>query len=73
MKSKWLLPLTVFGLGGLGVLVLSDRGIDAMQALASRIGEAPQRFREWNDAAQRELDRIQATLDDLTEGLEVAQ
>jgi hypothetical protein len=32
--------------------------------------EAPERWDEWNDAAQTELDRIQATLDQIAQSLE---
>jgi hypothetical protein len=67
---KWFLPLTVLGLGGLGALVLSEQGRKRIFWALDRIGEAPDRFSEWNDNAQRELERIQNTLNQLAESLE---
>ena len=72
-NNKWLLPAAVFGLGGLGLLALSDRGIDALGWLVGRVKEAPSKFLEWNDAAQKELDRIESALERMAEAMEVAQ
>lgn len=66
---KWYLPMTVLGLGGLGVLLFTDRGRRALALLAEYLPEAPERFAEWNEAAQRELDRIQSALDHVAETL----
>src|SRR5437660_11213369 len=71
--QKWFLPLTVLGLGGLGLLVLSDRGQDALQWVFDKLDEAPDQFNDWNARAQDELDRIQAALNRVAESLEVAQ
>ena len=73
MGSKWVLPLAVFGLGSVGVLALSDRGLQALEWMAQRLAQAPERFQEWNEAAQHELDRIQTALDRMTQTLEIAQ
>ncbi len=69
---KWFLPLTVLGLGGLGLLVLSDRGQDAIQWALAKMDEAPDQFNDWNDRAQDELDRIQMALNRVAESLEAA-
>ena len=71
--QKWFLPLTVLGLGGLGLLALSDRGHDAVQWALDRLDEAPDQFDDWNARAQAELDRIQSALNRVAESLEVAQ
>ena len=71
--SKWAVPLAVFGLGSLGVLAMSDLGLEALDWLSRRFEEAPERFQEWNEAAQRELDRIQLALNRVAETLEAAQ
>jgi len=71
--QKWFLPLTVLGLGGLGLLVLSDRGQDALQWVFDKLDEAPDQFNDWNARAQDELDRIQMALNRVAESLEVAQ
>ena len=71
--QKWFLPLTVLGIGGLGLLVLSDRGQDALQWVFDKFDEAPDQFNDWNVRAQEELDRIQMALNRVAESLEVAQ
>jgi hypothetical protein len=71
--QKWFLPLTVLGLGGLGLLALSDRGQDAIQWAFDRLEEAPDQFNDWNARAQEELDRIQLALNRVAESLEAAQ
>jgi hypothetical protein len=74
IMRKWYLPLTVLGLGGLGVvgmLVGTDRGRAVVRRVAENFLDAPESFEEWNDAAQRELDSIQAALDGLAEALGV--
>lgn len=73
MNSKWMLPLAVFGLGSMGVLMMSDRGLQAVQWMAQRLVEAPRRFQEWNEAAQSELERVQAALDRMVQSLETVQ
>jgi hypothetical protein len=71
--QKWFLPLTVLGIGGLGLLVLSDRGQDAMNWAFKKLDEAPDRLSDWNDRAQEELDRIQLALNRVADSLEAAQ
>ena len=71
--QKWFLPLTVLGIGGLGLLVLSDRGQDALQWAFRKLDEAPAQFNDWNEHAQEELDRIQMALNRVAESLEAAQ
>ena len=71
--QKWFLPLTVLGIGGLGLLVLSDRGQDAISWAFNKLDEAPDRLSDWNDRAQEELDRIQLALNRVAESLEAAQ
>lgn len=69
---KWYMPLTVLGLGSLGVLMLSDRGRDLLREVAARLDDAPENMREWNDSAQAELDRIQAALERVARSLQTA-
>lgn len=66
---KWYLPMTVVGLGGLGVLLFTDRGRRSLRWLAEHLHEAPQHLAEWNETAQRELDRIQTTLNQVSDSL----
>jgi HPt (histidine-containing phosphotransfer) domain-containing protein len=69
---KWYMPLTVLGLGSLGILMLSDRGRDLIREVAARLEDAPENLREWNDSAQAELDRIQAAVDRVAQSLQTA-
>lgn len=67
--KKWFLPLTVVGLGGLGVLFLSEKGRKALGWMSARLEEAPDRIAEWNEAAQQEMERIQSALNQLSASL----
>jgi len=70
---NWILPLTVFGMGSLGVLALTDKGLEVIRWGVQRITEAPARFVEWNEAAQNELDRLQKALNEMAATLEAIQ
>jgi hypothetical protein len=69
---KWYVPLTLLGIGGLGYLFLTERGRTTLRWLGENLYRAPDRFLEWNEAAQRELDRIQTALNRVAESLEAA-
>jgi HPt (histidine-containing phosphotransfer) domain-containing protein len=66
------MPLTVLGLGSLGILMLSDRGRDLLREVAARLEDAPETLQEWNDSTQAELDRIQAAVDRVAQSLQAA-
>lgn len=66
---KWTVSLTVLGVGGLGFLFLTDRGRQALRWVAENISHGPDKFLEWNEAAQRELDRIQVALNRVADSL----
>jgi hypothetical protein len=68
---KWYVPVTVLGVGGLGVLVLTERGRTALRWAYENLHRAPASLLEWNEAAQRELDRIQHALNRVAHTLEV--
>ena len=67
---RWYVPLTVLGLGGLGALLLTERGRSAVRTLVARFQNAPDTLLEINDTLQLELDRIQAALDQIAESLD---
>ncbi len=67
---KWTMPLTLLGLGGIGYLILSERGHKALRWMAENLSRGPDKFLEWNEAAQRELDRIQAALNQVADSLQ---
>jgi predicted LPLAT superfamily acyltransferase len=66
---KWYVPLTLMGLGSLGLFLLTDRGRQAARWLNDRLRD-PDALAGWNDAAQGELERIQAALDRVAVALE---
>jgi hypothetical protein len=72
---KWSLPMTVLGLGGLGVvgllgvLVGTERGRSVVRSFAEDFLGAPDRLEEWNEAVQAELDSIQSAIDALAQAL----
>ena len=70
---KWFVPITVLGVGGLGLLFLTERGRLAIRWLGENLQHGPKRLAEWNEVAQRELDRIQTALNRVAESLEAAQ
>ncbi|MFZ3212910.1 MAG: hypothetical protein WA188_15515 [Terriglobales bacterium] len=66
---RWYLPLTVLGLAGLGALILTQRGRQALAWLADNFDQADALF-EWNETAQQELDRLRAAVNQLANSLE---
>ncbi len=68
---KWGLPITVTlaGLGGLGLLYLATRGRDTMRRLLSYVESAPEALREFNEAAENEVARLQSAVDELARTL----
>lgn len=67
---KWYVPLTVLGVGSVGAFLLSERGRNSLRVLWESFRGAPERWLEWNETAQSELDRIQAALNRIAESLE---
>ncbi len=70
---KWYLPLAVLGVGGIGLLVLSEGGRRALRWLMERANEAPDALLDFNARAEQELERIQGALNRLADSLETAQ
>jgi hypothetical protein len=70
---KWYLPLTMLGVAGLAALVLSQRGRESARHLLGRLEDAPEPFRGWNDAAQRELESLQDAIERLSDTLHEAR
>ena len=70
---KWFVPLTVLGLGGIGLLLGTENGRERLRWMMHRLETAPDQLAEWNEAAQRELDRIQTALNRVAESLEVVR
>lgn len=67
---RWYVPFTILGLGGVGAILLSERGRGALRGLFEKFEQAPERWLELNDSLQAELVRIQAALDQIAESIE---
>jgi hypothetical protein len=67
--SKWKIPLTLAGLGGLGALLFSPRGRKLVHSAAECISKTPGQLAAWNDSAKDELDHIQQALQELEQSL----
>ena len=65
---RWYLPLTVLGLVGLGALILTQRGRQALSWLADNFDQAETLF-EWNETTLRELERLRAAVNQLADSL----
>ena len=66
---RWFLPLAVFGIGAMGAFAVSDAGRQTLRWLRDQFDEAPDHLLTWNEAAQHELDRIEATLNRIAESI----
>ncbi|HEY6306769.1 MAG TPA: hypothetical protein VI488_09985 [Candidatus Angelobacter sp.] len=64
---NWLVPVTVLGLSGLGLLCASGRGRAQMQVLLNQLARHGDPLGEFLES---QLAAIQRTLDDLAEALE---
>ncbi len=62
---RWYVPLTVLGLGGLGVLFGTERGRDALRRASDFFEEAPDRLNEWNNTIEQEMANIQEAVDSI--------
>jgi len=61
--------MTVVGLSGLGMLLFTERGRRSLLWMLEHLPDASRHFAEWNETAQRELERIQATLNEVAQSL----
>lgn len=67
MMRKWYLPLTVLGLGSLGVLLGTERGRTLLRQMGRGLDKAPDQLRGWTDALDTEIEKIQTTVDSLSD------
>jgi len=66
---RWYVPLTVLGLGSIGVVLLSERGRNALREFFARFGQASETLEEWSSDLRHELSSIEATLDRIADSL----
>jgi|HubBroStandDraft_6_1064221.scaffolds.fasta_scaffold192036_2 hypothetical protein len=67
---RWYVPLTVLGLGSIGAFLLSERGRSALRGIFQGFRGAPERWLEWNDSLDSELQRIQNAVNQIAESLD---
>jgi len=67
--SRWYLPLTVLGLGSLGVLFGTDRGRRTLERAANYLEELPEDYSQWMDMTDREIAEIQSAVNQIAESL----
>lgn len=70
---RWCVPVTVLGVAGLGALVFTQRGRQALAWLDENFAKAPEALREWNETFQREVEQLQAALDQVADSLQTAR
>ena len=68
--KNWLLPLTVLGLSGLGLLFASERNRPRARRIFDNILDHSDPLGEFNKFCEEQLETIQRNLDHLTEALE---
>jgi hypothetical protein len=71
--TRWYVPLTVLGLGGLGVLFGTDRGRRALERAADFLEQLPEDYSEWMDMTEREIAEIQSAVDQIAASLGALQ
>jgi hypothetical protein len=67
--GRWFVPLAIFSVGALGALAVSEAGRESLRWMREQLDDAPDQLLTWNEAAQRELDRIEATLNRIAESI----
>ena len=70
---KWFVPITVLGLGGLGVLLGTEKGRETVRRVSQFVHEGPERLSGLNDAVERELASLQESVDAVAERLGVTR
>ena len=67
---KWFVALAVLGVGGISAFLLTDKGRETARQWLAYLQGGPERWAEWNEAAQEELEHIQTALNQIAESLE---
>ncbi len=67
---RFYVSLTVLGIGSLGAFLFTERGQCVLQRVSEIFRHPPNRWLEWNEDVQQQLDRIQEALNRIAESLE---
>ncbi len=69
---RYYVPLAVLGLAGLGALVLTQRGRQALRWVAQNFNKAPDAVLQWNETTRRQLEHLRTAIDRLADSLGTA-
>ncbi len=67
---RWYVPITVLGLGGIGALLMTERGRNVLQKLMQRVWQAPETLLDWDGSLESELDRIQTAVNCIADSIQ---
>ena len=67
---KWLVPLLALGAGGIGAFFMTPKGRETFEDGGPGSKQLRSSWQEWNESAQLELERIQNTLNQISQSLE---
>jgi hypothetical protein len=70
VMRKWYVPLTIAGIGGLGVFLFTESGRRTLRWVGQYIRWNSEGFLEWNESAEAELQKIQDAVSALAEALQ---
>ena len=70
--KNWLLPITVLGVSGLGLLFATEGGRQQLRGILERLSQHEDPFGEFNKFLDDQLNAIQRALDSVAEALEEA-
>ena len=71
--KNWLLPVTVLGLSGLGLVFASKRARTRVLTFLDRVAENGDPLGEFNKLCEEQLNTIQSNLDRLAEALKESE
>jgi len=66
---KWFVTLAILGVGGVGAFLLTDKGQVTVRRWLAYLQDA-ERWDEWNEGVQQELEQIQAALNQIAQSIE---
>jgi hypothetical protein len=70
---KWYLPLTVLGLGSLGVLFGTEKGRLALSRAVDLLDQFPDAYSDWIEHTETEIANIQSAVDRIAQSLGALQ
>lgn len=70
---KWYLPLTVLGLGSLGVLFGTEKGREALSRAVDLLDWFPDAYSDWVKQTEAEIANIQSAVDKIAQSLGALQ